>query len=146
MLNAHEATLLARAAKALLDTDPALSRQLLDAILSTEQQRAAMSKAQVARRIGTAGRPPAAVYTVDFDGHWTITVIGAKATLALITETLTKHGYKNTPSLSSFSVALSRTGTWLKLLETDTGTWALSATRQVSAEAPASPIGASEPA
>jgi hypothetical protein len=94
--------------------------------------RSAVATAQRARHAaaGAGGRPPIE-YVVDFDGHWAVTVHGAKAAQQVVAETLTAHGYKYVPTAHSMGVMLSRKGEWGQLLETDHGTWYLSVKRQV---------------
>lgn len=143
MLNAQQSALILKAARALAPEHKALAESLLDMVANNETTRANMAAAQATRRRTCGpGRAPTVDYVVELDGHWQHTVTGAKAALALVTETLNSHGYRHAPALASFTVMMARKGAWFKLLETDTGQWGLTVTRQIPAEAPTSDDGA----
>ena len=142
MLTNQELTVVASAVAALTGhKDPALAahaKALAAIVASGARARATVGAASASRRgTGQKGRPTVP-YIVDFDPEWTMHVQGAKAAHALVAETLAEHtAGGRPPSLGSIQVSLSKTGHWMRLVETGNGTRALTVSRgkdQVPAE------------
>lgn len=127
MLKSDQVLVIHQAIKAMRAGTKAGLEQAADALLDVLQadaaQRAAVG-ASAAGRAGTgkAGKPPSS-YVVELDPAWEQVVQGAKAAHDLVVETLAGiKGAGAPPTANSLAVQISRTGHWMRVLETDAGT------------------------
>lgn len=71
---------------------------------------------------GNTGRPPSQWFTVAMGSLWERRVLGAKAALQIVAETLTEYaGNGEPPTIGSVQVQLSKRGHWHRHMYTDNG-------------------------
>ena len=103
------------------------------ALLASARQAADRAKPRTTRG---QGRPPIA-FAVEMEPGWRSVVHGIRAAAELVNTTLTDLKLRGGPSQQVLSVALSRNGYWMRLVETDNGTASLTVRRCAEPDSPA---------